>query len=74
MTEKQSDLDWELVELAFYEDSEECHNCQHWFYQYYTDTGHETSCALLDSGSGIATDCPAFDRMKDERENQNDPF
>jgi hypothetical protein len=56
------------------ETSEECHNCRHWFYQYYTDTGQETSCALLDSGSGIATDCPAFDRMKDERENQNDPL
>lgn len=60
--------DWNLVAEVFEDDSTECHECRFWFYQYWSDTGAETSCSLLDGGSGNAWQCPAFDRKKKEQE------
>jgi hypothetical protein len=64
--------DWDLVGEVFEDDSDECHTCAYWFYQYYTDTGAETSCSLLEGDGGSPHSCPAFERVKDAAELMKD--
>jgi len=58
--------DWDLVSDAFENECENCASCEHLFYQYWTDTGAETSCMLLDGDKGSPGDCPAFAGLKDK--------
>jgi hypothetical protein len=60
--------DWDLVGGAFEDGMEECHTCGYWFYQYWTDTGAEQTCDLLDRDGGEPWLCPAYDRLKNENE------
>lgn len=66
MIEQQAD--WDLVEEAFEDDAPECAECEFFFYQYWSDTGAETSCNLLDGDKGKPWMCPAYDRKKEEAE------
>jgi hypothetical protein len=66
MYREQTRRDWDIVGGAFDEGIDECHTCRHWFYQYYTDTGAEQTCELLDMDGGEPWQCPAYDRLKNE--------
>ena len=43
---------------------------RYWFFQYYTDTGEEQTCDLLDRDDGEPWQCPAYDRLKEENEDE----
>jgi hypothetical protein len=70
MYREQTRRDWDLVGGAFDEGMQECHACGYWFYQYWTDTGAEQTCDLLDRDGGEPWQCPAYDRLKEENEDE----
>ena len=63
-------VEWNIVGEALEADSDECKECHHWYYEYYTDTGKYTSCNLLEMDGGDPRMCLAFDRIKKEMENE----
>jgi hypothetical protein len=62
--------DWDLVSEAFDSDHDECASCEHYFYQYWSDTGVEVSCGLLDGDKGSPVNCPAFAEMKERTDDE----
>lgn len=63
-----SEIDWDIVGEAFDQGSPECNDCHYYFYQYWTDTGEERTCDLLERG-GMAVFCRAYDRIFEEMMN-----
>ena len=58
--------EWELVEAAWYGDAPECNDCEFKRSEYFTDTGREDWCLMLDAGSGNPQFCAAYDRLVEE--------
>ena len=73
MYREQKRRDWDIIGDAFYDGMDDCHTCRYWFFQYYTDTGEEQTCDLLDMDSGEPWQCPAYDRLKEENEGEATP-
>tara|TARA_R110000822_G_scaffold117607_1_gene249936 strand:+ start:109 stop:420 length:312 start_codon:yes stop_codon:yes gene_type:complete len=65
---RAAQADWDLVGDAFEDEAPECAECEFFFYQYWSDTGAETSCNLLEGDKGKPWMCPAYDRKKEEAE------
>tara|TARA_R110000822_G_scaffold123287_1_gene257682 strand:- start:319 stop:525 length:207 start_codon:yes stop_codon:yes gene_type:complete len=63
-------VEWDMVGEAFYAHATECHSCEYFTQEYYTDTGLETSCRLLDMDGGNPGFCLALDRIKEEMEDE----
>lgn len=59
--------EWDIVGEAFYQRSPECNDCHYYFYQYWTDTGEERTCDLLERDGGNPRFCLAFDRIEDSK-------
>ncbi len=59
--------EWDVVEKAWDVGSEECATCQFKCAEYYSDTGYDTWCLLLQDG-GLATQCTAYERIVEEEE------
>jgi hypothetical protein len=60
------EIDWDIVGEAFYSRCDECTECEYFEQQYYTGTGLETSCRLLDMDGGDPKFCPAYERLFEE--------
>ena len=58
---------WDMVSDAWDNDAPECGNCEYFESEYYTDTGYQTWCRLLQNGGNPAY-CAAFARMEEERD------
>lgn len=56
---------WDAVIRAWNDNAPECVACEYCCSQYYTDTGYDTWCLLLDEG-GDPAHCAAYDRVEEE--------
>lgn len=62
--------DWEIVQMAFDEGSDECRGCEFLGYEYASDTGPDSWCELGNKTGHDPQWCPAYDRIKEEMEDE----
>lgn len=57
--------EWDMVSDAWDSGAPECAECENKCAEYYTDTGYESWCLILQD-NGNPQLCPAYDRLVEE--------
>jgi len=62
--------DWDIVAQAFEDCAEECQSCDYYGYEWSSDTGADAWCELGEKTGHDPKWCPAYDRIKEELEDE----